>query len=385
MKQHREIFEQTSYLKEKLEILKKLKKEQMDKPMDKRDSRLLNFIWKEQSVYSYALKQIAWFTNDPLLESETEPVEHDFHKALPPPVHHKKNINLITWGGLGDALLATPALKALKETYPHSVVTVYHQRWHRDILLNNPYIDKLREASFWKYPLAWLAFKLGIRTLESLNYSYTLPKEPGATKMSDVIAEGLGLTLTDTQVQLFLTEREDSEGKEAIASFKKPIAVCPSTVSFKNKQWILERWEDLIKAMPSYSFVQLGGKNDPLLKGAIDFRGQPVRKSVAILKHTLCYVGVDSFLGHAAAAVNVPGVVLFGPSPFHMFAQASNTNVIRRTSCSPCSGLINQSQCPYNHECMRKIQVNDVKKEILKKMETCKLTCELSFAISETF
>lgn len=44
---------------------------------------------------------------------------------------------------MGDMLLAVPAFRALKETFPDAEVTVLTGRINRDVLVNNPYVDHL--------------------------------------------------------------------------------------------------------------------------------------------------------------------------------------------------------------------------------------------------
>ncbi len=52
-------------------------------------------------------------------------------------------------GGLGDILLTTPAIKALKKKYPHRKIFIYGlNKAYMEIFENNPYVDKVRSTSF---------------------------------------------------------------------------------------------------------------------------------------------------------------------------------------------------------------------------------------------
>ena len=46
------------FLESKIELLHKLKIEEMAKSMNERDSRLLNFVWKENCVYTHTLTEL---------------------------------------------------------------------------------------------------------------------------------------------------------------------------------------------------------------------------------------------------------------------------------------------------------------------------------------
>src|SRR3990172_5260526 len=52
-------------------------------------------------------------------------------------------ILVISTTAIGDTLLGTPALRALKETYPDCAVDVLVQRGRREVLKGNPHVDTL--------------------------------------------------------------------------------------------------------------------------------------------------------------------------------------------------------------------------------------------------
>jgi heptosyltransferase-1 len=53
------------------------------------------------------------------------------------------NIGIIMWGILGDVLLRTPVLKALKDIYPHSSICAIVDPIGKTALKNNPYVDNI--------------------------------------------------------------------------------------------------------------------------------------------------------------------------------------------------------------------------------------------------
>lgn len=78
------------------------------------------------------------------------------------------------------------------------------------------------------------------------------------------------------------------------------------TISAENKQWPFERWQRVADELPT---VQLGpGK---ALRNAFQIR-ERFRIACAILQRASLFVGTDGGLHHAAGALNVPAVVLWG-------------------------------------------------------------------------
>lgn len=54
-----------------------------------------------------------------------------------------KNILVIRTDRIGDVLLSTPAIRALKESFPSSVITVLTSLLGADVLDGNPYVDRI--------------------------------------------------------------------------------------------------------------------------------------------------------------------------------------------------------------------------------------------------
>jgi len=50
---------------------------------------------------------------------------------------------ILKMGGLGDILMATPAVRALKRSFPEARVTFLVGRSNKQVMADNPYIDDL--------------------------------------------------------------------------------------------------------------------------------------------------------------------------------------------------------------------------------------------------
>ena len=295
-----------------------------------------------------------------------------------------KTINLITWGGKGDALLAVPAIRALKQKHPTKKLRLFALKRHLDIFINNPHIDILKEASFRNSPVEWILFYLKLIDIQSLDYSPN-PIRYHSKSIIEIIGDLLNVDIKDKTMSLFLTEAEQKRGADRLLSIPNAITFNPNGLFTKNKEWFIENWEELIRQMPSYTFVQLGLLTDELIAGGVDMRGLSVRESASIMQASLAYVGVDSFLSHVAVAVATPGVILFGPGSPVIFGHACNINITKNLACSPCIEVLLNSKCPYNKECLREISVNEVKEAILKQLQSSNLEQALVSEIDEQF
>lgn len=135
------------------------------------------------------------------------------------------------------------------------------------------------------------------------------------------------------------------------------------------KLWRNERWVELLKAIHAsgnFKFVFVGGTD----KEAQDFqdisRQLPfavyslvkkvdTRELALVMKHSACFVGVDSGPRHIAHLLGLPSVCLLGPGPKIYEPRDRNAVVIDRSECR-CTNLF----CFKSERCMDRIGVNDV-------------------------
>ena len=357
-------------LDDRMAIIEETMSSEMRKPFYNRRFHLLSFLRKEQSVYDFALSELRALQKERFIahSRSIRSWPKSTSKALGK-VKRKSFLIQITSGlGLGDALLVTPSFRAIKRQYPGSKIVVIARFPLREVLKRNPQIDQL--------PPLWIgifhklfAFLRG-KAIHNLKYGNLQPSLFYKVNAAEIIAEMMGLKLEDCATEVFMTKKEDEKARVFLAAHKNPIIMNPSTIASRNKQWYADRWEQLVKSMPEFTFIQLGLKDEePLIDGAVDMRGRTqIRESIGLVKHALCYVGVDSFLSHVADAVHTPGVILFGPTSPVVWGHETNINLYKQTQCSPCVDILRHDACPYDRECIDGITVEEVRGAILKQM-----------------
>ncbi|OQP54228.1 hypothetical protein A4H97_22280 [Niastella yeongjuensis] len=300
-----------------------------------------------------------------------------------------KNIIVTTRAGLGDVLLITPALRAVKECYSdHKLIVYCLKKSHREVLLNNPYIDSLRllpPLYLWRYPYHLFSYLFNnsrrqghfFDTQKLKHYSM----RPNAIPVSwlynknvkEVVPElfsDLDVRLENKNVQLFFTKREEAKARHRLAPYRNTIIMHVYSRTSVNHMWSIEKWEALVRELPEFTFIQVGMEDEPRVKGAIDWRDNKmgIRDIFCLLKYATSFVGVESCMGHATNAFGLPGVVLFGDtSPVH-WGHDNNINIYKNVRCAPCFHHLNGDPCPYTHECMRLITVEDVKAALIRQV-----------------
>jgi ADP-heptose:LPS heptosyltransferase len=287
-------------------------------------------------------------------------------------------VRIVTYGGLGDALLLTPCLRELKRRAPSSKIIIHYlKRFHRDALLHNPNIDDLRPFTVYAF---WLR-KYGKRFADSrygriLRYTskfqsidYGLANPCGMYQQrhaSEIMAELLGVELTSRAPELHLTNDEVREGRDRVARLPRPIVAIHAVTSKPIKDWPLDRWKALMARFPACTFVQVGEPGDPLVEGAVDLRLELVRHSFAAIRAADYFVGCDSSMAHVAAAFSIPRVVIFGPATPAIWGHADSRNIYLNLHCSPCVDHLRKERCPFGGPCIDGITITMVADAVRK-------------------
>jgi heptosyltransferase-2 len=320
---------------------------------------------------------------------------------------------------IGDVLLSTPAIKALKKGFPQSYLAVMVRPYARDIVLGNPCVDEViicdkygAERSFFgSIKFAWklrekkfdlavilhptnrahlIAFLAGIKKRVGFNrkMSFLLTDKVEHKKQQGLkpeleytldMARFLGITPVEND--LFMPIREDSEryiekflrdnglkAGERIVAFH-PGASCPS------KMWPEERFAqaaDRIAQKFGVKVVVIAGPNDvdtgkrvvTLMHCAgIDASGKTtVSQLASLLKRCCLFISNDSGPVHIARALGVPVVAVFGRkqpglSPRRWGPGGKDDIILHKdVGCRQCLA----HNCRRDFACLKAISVDDV-------------------------
>ena len=321
---------------------------------------------------------------------------------------------------LGDMLLATPALRALRGGYPDAEITLIGQPWAERLMLGLGSIDRfltfpgyrgipelafepmrteafLAEARSYEYDLAIqlhgdgrvmnrFVAELGAR--DSLGYALqpdsaplTMPVPyPGddaheALKFGDLLHR-IGIAPHDYRLEFPVGEADGHELNLVLADLPRkgsgPLVAIHPGASAPARRWPAERFGALAHRLWAEHGVEvliLGGAAEATLGEAIEQRMRAPamnlmgRTSLGVLGAAIAradlFICNDSGPAHIAYAVGTPSITLFGPGNVSRWAPLNSGRHLvlhKAVECSPCA----HQECPIDHRCMERIGVDEV-------------------------
>ncbi|MBI3466768.1 MAG: glycosyltransferase family 9 protein [Planctomycetes bacterium] len=320
---------------------------------------------------------------------------------------------------LGDAVLTTPMLRALRERFPEAMIDVVASRSNWEVFHGNPHVRQVHVSQRnWQsrdrtngsylaevFRLARLlrpiGYDLGIDPRGDLLVALVLllaaiPRRLGWT------AGGGGFLLTDTaqwnparheiesrfalveplavrgnrmEPELFPSWADRYAVRELLAALPgpaSPLVVLHTSAGTPAKSWPISHQSELLDPLARElqgSFVLVGdirdrGRSRQLAQSSrrtVDCTGQlSLMQLAALLEEADLFIGPDSGPAHVASAMGTPSIVLFsGTNRVDCWRPwGERVRVLRSpVPCSPCHLKV----CPLpGHPCMSGIRPADV-------------------------
>jgi lipopolysaccharide heptosyltransferase II len=323
------------------------------------------------------------------------------------------NVLAVRFSSIGDILLTTPLLRAIRHRHPDARITALTKRMYLPLLSHNPHLDRVIGLEPGR-PLAALAAELraepythrldlhgGLRTLmlralvpgrwrgyPKHRLARALLIHGKRNRYRDhrpvperyfSAARDLGVIPDSGPPEFFLGPEAEREAADwlATAGFasKRPMVAVAPGAAHATKRWPLEHWRTLIETLVADGFdvVIVGGPDDAHLGTALaSFApGQVVsaagafglQGTGALLRRAAALVSGDTGVMHMATGVGAPVVALFGPTvkPFGFYPYTRRARVVELAlSCRPCSSQ-GGPRCPLgHHRCMIDLQPGSV-------------------------
>lgn len=303
-----------------------------------------------------------------------------------------RNILLIQLGDIGDVVLTTPTIRALKETYPSARVSILVFKPYGSLLASDPNLFEVVEAarirgerrfgellSFVRrlrnsrYDLvidlrtgdrgAILAYltgapvRVGSRGLKKQFWHNVLftrticyfkvsssPIHPGADQSLRVLRE-LGIVTEDSTPKLYIAPADRQYARtmlaEAGVTEGSPIFTINPFSRWKYKEWDNAKWGEAIdqlwfaKRVPTVLIGSLeeatGCKSISTGREdyAINLAGKTtLGELAAIVSMSSLHLGVDSAAPHIAAALGIPTVTIHGPTDWRAWRVVDAQNMV---------------------------------------------------------
>lgn len=331
-------------------------------------------------------------------------------------------ILIIRLSAIGDVVMASPLVRALRARYPDAHIAWMVQPEAKALLEANPDLDEvivwprnewkrlwrerrwrvlvretrefvrrlrcrrfdlvidaqgLMKSGIW----AWLSGakeRIGLRSKEGSQRLMTrVIHKPADDKRIGSeylhLAGELGLDTQNFEMQVALTSEDEAFATERVRAegLEHGYAViCPFTTR-PQKHWVEERWPQLAARLHrefGLRAVMLGGPGDAPAAQRI-MQGETgnivnltatttLRQAAALIRGSSLLVGVDTGLTHMGIAFHVPTVVLFGSTCPYTDTRRDNAVVIYHQF--DCSPCKRNPTCGGRYTCMTSISVDEV-------------------------
>ena len=284
-------------------------------------------------------------------------------------------ILVIRGGAIGDFILTLPALKALREAYPHAHLEILGYKHIAVLAENRFYAQAVRSieygplSSFFakgsKSPpeladyfasfdliISYLydpdgIFEMNLRRcgVENLVRGPAKVDNSGhaARQLAAPIKE-LGLCVQDFAAKVYPSSEDQHAAEEFLRDLARPVVALHVGSGSENKNWPLENWIDLGNHLLGSddfhgSLAIVSGEADQdrarQLQTVWKSNRLQVAKSLplpqlAALFERAIFVGHDSGISHLAAAAGAKCILLFGPTDPAVWAPMNeNVSVLR--------------------------------------------------------
>ncbi|HEX8890487.1 MAG TPA: glycosyltransferase family 9 protein [Pyrinomonadaceae bacterium] len=332
-----------------------------------------------------------------------------------------RRVLVVRLRSIGDTVLATPSLYALRRFLPGAQIDVLLESWVAPVLEGFEAVDNIitvergstasrarvvRHLRAARYDVAYnlhggttatlltrasgARHRVGYSSYQySRLFNHTAPPATeiwGEAKTHSVeqqlaLLGWTGVPVSDRPAtRLAVTEGASSSVSEklraALVDEAKPIALIHPAAAFDTKQWATENFARVIENLAARGFecVAISAANESQVVAALienskarlpAFTDLTLPEVTALAARARLFVGNDSGIAHMAAAVRTPSVIIFGSSNvahWRPWTQAPALVVREELPCQPCPGYFcAEFDAP---ECIRRVRVERVTEAI---------------------
>lgn len=306
-------------------------------------------------------------------------------------------ILVVRFGALGDVVLLTVLLRALRRRFPHATIDVATKGRFSSLLRLHPAVTRihglppggslrefgqmLRDQSYDIHLDAhasirsrrlrsivggrWRTLKKPRAARMVATWTAARPPVPHLVDQYLALASPWDVTPDDEPADLYADNPDIVTARKLVSG---AYVVLAPGAQHHTKRWPALRWRELAELLRAdgTSVVGLGlGPDETMLPPdlATGAFGHPIGVGIALCQRAQAVVANDSGLMHVATAVRTPVVVIYGPtSPNLGYAPyvANARFVAPSMPCRPCS-VFGGPHCPAgHHRCMTTSSASDV-------------------------
>jgi ADP-heptose:LPS heptosyltransferase len=310
-----------------------------------------------------------------------------------------RRVLIIGLSNIGDAILMSGVVAAVRAHEPEAHVTLVVGERARAVFVDDPRVQALVDAdrfssipgrvklalALWRYrphvvvDLRHTVYPMLLKPLSAWRYLRRPPRAVGHMRerhrwMLSAQVPDIDPTASGASA-LWVPPRDDAHvdtlwGRWKLSGGRPVVVICPGARSHI-KRWTAEGFARLADRLIAErgSDIVLSGEPDekPIVDDILSLmRGRAhtavglltVRQLGALMRRARLVITNDSASLHLASAVETPTLAIFGPTDEFKYGPTAprSRTVRRRLFCTPCE----QAACRFNHECMRFIAPEEV-------------------------
>lgn len=296
-----------------------------------------------------------------------------------------EKILVIRYGTIGDTIFASAFYRELRRSLPDARIDVLVDSVAGEIMQNCPYINKIfyidgKYKKLFKYISLFknydtvyflkndrffttVAFLAGVKNRIGFNIrrnKFLTKTSPYKCDKHEIdcyldLLKISGFSVENDKTELWLDKINDAKAREITATVSAKKIIIQAYSRFKQKNWLDEYWAEVIPYLSNNIKAQVffvGGNKDiasyqNLMKNVkcelelppIDMCGKlSIKETMSLVKNADLVIGLDSGVIHMAAALDVPSILLHGPTSLVRWKPRSEkcTVLSKHFSCSPC-------------------------------------------------
>ena len=328
-----------------------------------------------------------------------------------------KNILLIRLSSLGDIVLVSPAIRAVRQHFPNARISMLVAKQSADLIAENPHLDEviafdreardkntgemmriiriLREREFElvidfqrKFRTGLLAYLSGAKCRAGNGPLCTI-RVPNRVNKHAIdryfdLLHAVEVKPRDRQLELFLAESDRVYAREiltakSISADRIKVGLFPGA-GWKLREWMPARFaaigDCVSKNFDAQVLIFGGPKERKLVSRVADLMAGepilfsdalPIRQFAALVDQCNLFITNDTGPMHIAVAMQTPTVALFGPGNHVRFQplEPIHTTIRHHVPCNPCKQFTDKCK---NNICMKLITVDEVWEVVCRKL-----------------
>ena len=326
-----------------------------------------------------------------------------------------RKVLVVRLRSIGDTVLATPSLFALKRFLPNVRVDILVEDWVAPLLDNHPHVDNVivlereglmtkmrvaRELRAAKYDVVYnlhggttatfltcatgARFRVGFQSYQyGQLHNHRAPsplaiwnqQKTHSVEQQLALLGWTGVPVTDRPpTHLGISPRAAVSVNSLLIDAgirDQKIAMIHPAAAFATKQWATQNFARVVEFLAERGFtsVAIAGPNEQVLLDTLRSETSvnvvklalSLPEVTALAARSQLFVGNDSGIAHIAAAVGAPAVVVFGSSNiahWRPWSSGPAEVVFEEMPCQPCHGYFCEQFA--QPECILRVPVNRV-------------------------